>query len=102
VINKFSDLVSVVKVWWHAPINIALKRKEPEAMTPEEFKKLPPNILDIFNNKPWSMKVVADKYYDNLRARIRAGEHLDAEEKYRLRMHDHINGINDSLDHPNE
>ena len=94
VINNLSDLIAAFKAWWHAPIKIELKKKEPEAMTPEEFKKLPPSILEVISNG--SMKVMADRYYENLRDRVRHGEHLTVEERYRLRMKDHIDGINGS------
>ncbi len=98
MINNWSDLVSAIKTWWHAPIK--LERKQPEAMTPEEFKKLPRSILDVFNSA--NMKVVGDRYYAELRTKLQAGQTLTAEERHRLRMHDHIYEINDSLDHPDE
>jgi len=100
VINNLSDLIAAFKAWWHAPIKISLKRKEPEAMTPEEFKKLPPSVLEVFNNG--SMRRMADDYYEHLRDKIRHGEYLTTEERYRLRMKDHIDGINHAWDNPDE
>ena len=100
MINNLSDLFAALKAWWHAPIKIEFKKKEPEAMTPEEVKKLPPSVLDILNSN-----VIAkyrEQYYSELRDRIKRGEHLTAEERYRLRMHDHIYQINDALEHPDE
>ena len=98
MINNLSDLVSAIKTWWHAPIK--LERKRPEAMTPEEFKKLPSSVFDILNMNP--MSKYRTQYYDELRAKLRTGQKLTAEERYRLRMHDHVHQINDSLDHSDE
>ena len=100
VINNLSDLIAAFKAWWHAPIKIELKKKEPEAMTPEEFKKLPQSVLDILNID--TMAKYRKQYYDDIRARLRANEFVSAEERYRLRMHDHINQINDVLEHPDD
>lgn len=100
MINTWSDLVAALKAWWHKPIKIELKKKELEAMSPEEFKKLPQSVLDILNTN--HMAECRKKYYDDIRARLRANEFVSAEERYRLRMHDHINQINDVLEHPDD
>jgi hypothetical protein len=107
VINNWSDLIAALKAWWHAPINLERKPKLPE---PSEYKsildgsnkpeRLPQSVLDILSKN--TMTEYRKKYYDELRARLKRGDILTAEERYRLRMNDHISGINDSLDHPDE
>lgn len=97
MINNLSDLISAFKAWWHAPITFERKEK---VMTPEEFKKLPPSVMDLISNAP--LKRYRDQYYDELRARRKAGEKLSSEEAYRLRMHDDISNLNYGLDHPDE
>jgi len=97
MINNLSDLVAAVKAWWHKPISL---ERKPEPMTPEEFKKLPDNILNIISRGP--SRELKDQYYGELRARIRRGEPVSADERYRLRMHDQINHLNYGLEHPDE
>lgn len=98
MVNNFSDLVAALKAWWHAPIKF--ERKQPEPMTPEEFKKLPTSILDLISNGP--MQKYKDQYYSDLQARFKAGERLNSEEMYRLRMHRDIDHLNFGLEYPDD
>src|SRR6267142_3781169 len=102
MINSWSELLAAIKTWlatplkWERTIEEDFTAKYEDLMRPRKYK-------DPFEGlEKHGRKILSDQYFQHLRDKIKHGEHLTQDELYRLQMDEHIHGINEALEHPEQ